>query len=104
MYIFEVTKLWHNVKDSIIEDCMKKGIYRHYKGSEYLVLGEVTREVDLVPMVVYQALYQDYRFWTRPKEEFLENITVDAYQGPRFAFLRIWTSEDEILHSQRLSL
>lgn len=80
---------------------MQKGVYRHYSGKEYLVLGEILREVDLTPLVVYQALYDDYTFWARPKEEFLEVLSSPHYSGPRFTFIRKWTAADEEIHSHR---
>ena len=34
-----------------------KGLYRHYKGGQYRVLGTVRHSEDLQPMTLYQALY-----------------------------------------------
>ena len=33
-----------------------KGLYRHYKGGQYRVLGTVRHSEDLQPMTLYQAL------------------------------------------------
>ncbi len=63
----------------------KPGLYRHYKGNEYRVLGlarhSETREV----LVVYQALYGERGTWVRPATMFVETVEVAGGRVPRFA-------------------
>lgn len=82
---------------------MLSGIYQHYKGMQFLVLGEATLEsADLKPAVIYQALYGDYRLWVRAEEDFLEEVSMPEYDyhGPRFRFIKSWLEEDALLHPQ----
>ncbi|WP_404471620.1 DUF1653 domain-containing protein [Vreelandella venusta] len=61
------------------------GIYRHYKGSLYEVLGTAQHSESEEHVVVYRALYGDYGLWTRPLEMFTETVTIDGHTQPRFA-------------------
>lgn len=65
-------------------DKVKPGIYRHYKGMAYQVIGEATHSETLEPVVIYRALYGQYGLWVRPKRMFCESITIDGQQVPRF--------------------
>lgn len=67
---------------------IRPGVYRHFKGKEYLVIGMAKHSEDLHPMVVYQALYGEGGLWVRPAEMWLEEVDRDGYRGPRFQFLR----------------
>ncbi len=85
---------------------MRSGIYRHYKGMLFLVLGEATLESDdLEPAIIYQALYGDYRLWVRSKKDFLEEVSIPeySYSGPRFCFIKSWGQEEALLHPQVIS-
>ncbi|WP_299310797.1 DUF1653 domain-containing protein, partial [uncultured Halomonas sp.] len=42
------------------------GIYAHYKGNRYEVLGLAHHSETEEPLVVYRALYGDYGLWVRP--------------------------------------
>jgi hypothetical protein len=64
------------------------GIYRHYKGGLYEVLGIAQHSESREPLVMYRALYGEYGLWARPQPMFLEEITHDGQQQPRFALLR----------------
>lgn len=73
----------------------KPGIYRHYKGKEYQVIGVAIlsgTEEDSTPTksVVYIPLYGDRGLRYRPLEEFCEEVDVSeyGYRGPRFKFIR----------------
>lgn len=65
------------------------GLYRHYKGGLYEVLGTARHSETLEPMTVYRALYGGHGLWVRPAAMFLETVTVDsggsAVVQPRFA-------------------
>ncbi len=45
---------------------VRAGLYRHYKGQLYQVLGLARHSETEELMVVYQALYGAYGFWVRP--------------------------------------
>ena len=66
---------------------IKPGVYRHYKGKDYLVTGLAHHSETREPMVVYRCLYDDYSLWVRPLAMFTEDITVDGKTTPRFAFV-----------------
>lgn len=66
---------------------MKLGLYKHYKGNLYNVLGIARHSEDLSELVVYQSLYNDYRLWARPKDLFLSTIELNGKEQPRFEFV-----------------
>jgi len=68
---------------------MKIGLYRHYKGNSYQVLGISRHSETLEEMVVYRALYADYGLWVRPKALFEEIILHEGKRIPRFQFIRL---------------
>jgi len=61
------------------------GIYRHYKGQRYRVLGTARHSETLELLVVYQALYGDHGLWVRPASMFNETIMLDGEPIARFA-------------------
>ena len=67
---------------------IKLGIYKHYKGNEYRVLGVATHSETLEKMVVYQALYGTYGIWVRPINMWNEFVEVNGQQVKRFEFIR----------------
>lgn len=66
---------------------VKPGIYQHYKGRQYEVIGEALHSETVEPMVVYRALYGSYGLWVRPKAMFLETVLVESRETPRFAYV-----------------
>lgn len=63
------------------------GVYEHYKGQRYEVLGCARHTETSEEFVVYRALYGDHGLWVRPKAMFLETVTVDGRGVPRFRFV-----------------
>lgn len=61
------------------------GIYRHYKGNLYEVMGTAQHSESEEHVVVYRALYGDYGLWVRPLEMFTETIIKEGHTQPRFA-------------------
>lgn len=70
--------------------CMKKGIYKHFKGGEYEVVGVAKHSETQEEFVVYRALYGEGGLWVRPKDMFLEEVEKPEhnYKGPRFRFVK----------------
>lgn len=66
---------------------LQPGLYRHYKGPEYRVLGVAMHSETQEQVVVYQALYGEYGLWVRPLEMFTSEVEVDGEHVPRFAFV-----------------
>lgn len=66
---------------------LKPGRYRHFKGSEYEVLGVAKHSETLEPMVVYRALYGEGGLWVRPLSMWSEEVDRDGYKGPRFVYI-----------------
>ncbi|PJA90130.1 MAG: DUF1653 domain-containing protein [Candidatus Magasanikbacteria bacterium CG_4_9_14_3_um_filter_32_9] len=66
---------------------MKLGIYQHYKGNKYEVLGVAKHSETLEKMVVYKALYGNNQIWIRPLEMFLEIVEKDGKKVERFKFV-----------------
>lgn len=63
------------------------GVYRHYKGNLYQVLGISRHSETLEPHVVYQALYGDYGLWVRPRGLFTSVVETEEGAVPRFAYV-----------------
>ena len=68
-----------------LPDEPKPGLYRHYKGGEYRVLGLARHSETLEPLVAYRALYGEGGLWVRPAAMFLETVATGAGRVPRFA-------------------
>jgi hypothetical protein len=66
---------------------LKQGIYRHYKGNEYRVIGVARHTETGEEFVVYTALYGNQDLYVRPIGMFTENIEVDGILIPRFTYL-----------------
>ena len=64
------------------------GLYRHYKGGEYEVLGVVRHSETLEPLVLYRPLYNDSGLWVRPYTMFTEKVAINGHNCPRFALVR----------------
>ncbi len=62
------------------------GIYQHYKGNKYIVLGVAKHSETLEELVVYVTLYENEEssIWVRPLAMFTENVVVDGNSVPRF--------------------
>ena len=65
----------------------RPGIYRHYKGLMYEVIGTARHSETLEPMTLYRALYGEGGLWVRPAAMFAEEVVIDDVRQPRFAFV-----------------
>ena len=66
---------------------IRPGRYRHFKGSEYRVLGTAHHSETLEELVVYQALYGEGSLWVRPAAMWSDTVQQDGYLGPRFTYI-----------------
>ena len=66
---------------------IKIGLYRHFKGNLYEVLGTATHSETREPMVVYRALYGEYGLWVRPAAMWDEEIERDGQTVRRFTYI-----------------
>ncbi len=68
---------------------LKCGIYQHYKGKKYLVIGKAKHSDTLEELVVYTTLYEnpESTIWVRPEESFLGEVEIDGNFLPRFKYL-----------------
>ena len=65
-----------------------RGVWQHYKGNKYRVLGTALHSETLERMVVYKALYGDGELWVRPLSMFTESVVLDGVTVPRFRLLQ----------------
>lgn len=63
------------------------GLYEHYKGKQYKVIGVANHSETLEKMVIYQALYGEGMLWARPYEMFCEKIYKEGEEKERFKYL-----------------
>ena len=68
---------------------LQPGLYRHYKGQQYRVIGTARHSETEEELVVYQALYGEYGLWVRPLNMFAETVLVDGEQIARFALVSV---------------
>ncbi len=61
------------------------GLYRHYKGLMYEVVGTARHSESLEPMTLYRALYGERGLWVRPAGMFNEEVVIEGVRQPRFA-------------------
>lgn len=71
---------------------LKPGIYEHYKGKRYQVIGIGNHTETLEKLVFYRALYDTPDFgnqplWVRPVAMFTGEVTIDGKTIPRFTYI-----------------
>lgn len=61
------------------------GVYQHYKGNHYEVLGVGLDTEDHTPLVIYKSTEESkVPFWVRPYDMFIEEVEVNGKIIPRF--------------------
>ena len=68
----------------MIQQTIVPGIWRHFKGGLYEVIGLCKHSETLEDMVVYRALYGEGGLWVRPASMWLEVVERDGQTFPRF--------------------
>ncbi len=65
---------------------LELGLYKHYKGNIYEVIGIAKHSETLEDMVVYKATYrpEGENWWVRPLKMFLETVIIDGVEQKRF--------------------
>ena len=66
----------------------RPGVYRHFKGNEYQLLGLARHSETMEELVVYRAHYGEGGLWVRPAAMWNETVERDGYRGPRFVYVR----------------
>ena len=70
-----------------MQNNIKLGRYRHFKGNEYEVIGIAKHSETLEEMVVYRALYDEGGLWVRPANMWNEVIERDGKKFKRFTYI-----------------
>jgi hypothetical protein len=68
------------------ETTVTPGLYRHYKGNDYEVVGIARHSETEEELVVYRPLASD-GLWVRPLTMFAETVLIDDHPVPRFTRL-----------------
>lgn len=63
------------------------GVYRHYKGNQYQVIGFAKHSETLEDMVIYKALYGARGTWVRPLSMWENPIELNGKTVKRFTFI-----------------
>ena len=67
---------------------VQAGLYRHYKGNTYQVIGIAKHSETEEDLVVYRALYGECGQWVRPLAMFGEKIEIEGKFVPRFELIQ----------------
>ena len=68
-------------------DSVKTGLYRHFKGGRYVVLGTATHSETEEEMVLYHPEHEPERLWVRPRAMFCEQVEREGISTPRFQLM-----------------
>jgi hypothetical protein len=66
---------------------IKRGLYRHYKGGEYIVLGQGFHSETQEHLVFYMSV-NDGKMWARPLKMFMEQVFVNDMIISRFHLVK----------------
>ena len=66
---------------------IRPGVYRHFKGNEYELIGFARHSETLEDMVIYKALYGAGRVWVRPASMWDEVVEVSGAKQRRFTYI-----------------
>jgi hypothetical protein len=64
---------------------IEPGMYEHYKGKKYEVIGVALDSENLQPLVIYKPHYESkVVYWARPYDMFGGTVLIDGQELPRF--------------------
>ena len=66
---------------------VKPGLYRHFKGIYYQVIGTARHSETMEELVVYRALYGERGLWVRPASMWNELVERDGRTVKRFTYM-----------------
>ena len=66
---------------------IQAGVYRHYKGNTYQVIGIAKHSETEEDLVVYRALYGTFGLWVRPLDMFCEKVEIGEGIVPRIELI-----------------
>lgn len=67
---------------------LETGIYRHYKGDYYLVMGVSLHTETEEWLVIYRGLHGEFALFARPYAMFMEDVEYQGKVQKRFAYIR----------------
>jgi hypothetical protein len=77
-----------DVNEVKVDEPIRYGIYEHFKGKPYELIGVARHSETLEEHVVYKALYGDGSLWVRPKKMFFQKVNVNGKEAPRFRYIK----------------
>ncbi len=66
---------------------IRPGLYQHYKGNHYEVIGAAKHSETEEELVVYRALYGERGLWVRPLDMFSECVPHEGVCIRRFEYI-----------------
>ncbi|MDE1970827.1 MAG: DUF1653 domain-containing protein [Patescibacteria group bacterium] len=66
---------------------VKRGVYEHFRGNRYRVLGVGRHSETLEEVVFYEALCGEKSLWARPVSSFVDEVTHNELRVPRFRYV-----------------
>lgn len=65
------------------------GLYEHYSGRQYRLIGVAKHSETLEELIVYEPRYNntESKLWVRPKAMFFEDVEKDGKLVPRFRYM-----------------
>ena len=68
---------------------IKLGMYEHYKGKKYKLIGVAKHSETLEDLVVYECQYENKvsKLWVRPLSLFTEKVELNGEFVPRFKYI-----------------
>jgi len=74
--------------DELVIPEIKPGVYEHYKGHMYEVIGAALETETLEPYVIYKPLHESpVNYWVRPHDMFNDTVVIDGKEQQRFSYV-----------------